>query len=168
MYRSAPASRRRASAPLRRKLTFFLYNEFESQYNSNWVRELRNTHAINIAHLLEFVQLWGLVQGAVRHNDRVTGWIQLLGNSLHPANTRLNRLTKHNSLGQMLRLPFQTSGGRGHRRNANYSHGLYFKIGSGPLTDWPDEDGRTTPLAPYIGRHWRLPYNCLLTVASQG
>jgi len=67
----AQASRRRASAPLRRKLAFFLYNEFGSQYNSNWVRELRNTHAINTSHLLEFVQLWGLVRGAVRRNDRV-------------------------------------------------------------------------------------------------
>ena len=44
--------------------------------SNNWVWEVRCTPTISITHLLEFVQLWELVQAAVLHNDRsdTTNW----------------------------------------------------------------------------------------------
>ena len=43
----------------------------DALHRNNWVRELRSTHTITTAHLLEYVQLWELLRDAVRHNDRV-------------------------------------------------------------------------------------------------
>jgi len=36
--------------------------------NSSWIREIRNTTTLSITHLVEFVQLWGLVRQTVLQN----------------------------------------------------------------------------------------------------
>ena len=43
----------------------------DALHRNNWVRELRSTHTITTAHLLEYVQLWELLRDAIWRNDRV-------------------------------------------------------------------------------------------------
>lgn len=122
--------------------------------NNSWIRELRNSSALTVTHLAEFAQLWTMLRSTVLQQDRpdTIAWkLTACGKYLPGRHTRLN------SLGALPRPRLPPSGRFGRRRNANSSHGSYYKIEYGPLTGWPNVDGHITPHAFYADRQWRLP-----------